>query len=216
MPTRSRARALTILLGLLVLLALSDLPTRQHIPVVNAQALGYDHRIIVGLAGSSANCNTWNQNGSLFERQHYVRYCWHNDVAGTSALDLNLNPNATAGASVSHQEYAVSGTTHAKVTALSGTSCTGVSADLSDHDSGAYLGSETYYHISPYSGVVGAEFDISPGGWTAFALGTVQQYQPGGCTYTGPHLHQGGDIPQRLFSDKLVHYRPDRCSAVRG
>jgi hypothetical protein len=144
------------------------------------------HRMVVGLA--TTVCQT---DG------------WHGPPTGNSSVDLaTYNPmsncpsamyNNTAGKPNYWYSERISGN-HMFLEILPYTgSCTGVRIGAwSPNDGWPGLGDYWYVHIAP-SIDVGEWWDTASFGYTAVHMGTVLSSEVGGCQWTGPHVHQGGD-----------------------
>jgi hypothetical protein len=135
------------------------------------------HSWIVGMATTCADITTW----------------WHSDeVHPTKALDLDLCGGGAAGTAVYYQDYGYTAAALAvqfKDHTETGSTCTGVDANIYDLVNGWYLGSIHYVHIMPAERTINAWFE-SYDGWNIRGIGTVAQTQPGGCPFMNPHLHQ--------------------------
>lgn len=148
---------------------------------------GGNHVMIVGMASTQACITT----------------SWHGPPLGNSNLDLaTYNPmyqcpngayNDAAGRNTYWQSQHVSGTgMYVEVVPYTG-SCTGVQLDVYDNSSWAALGNYWYVHIS--KGVSNGYWWNTTGGgyYTIVWLGQVLASEVGGCAWSGPHVHQGGD-----------------------
>lgn len=129
-----------------------------------------DQRLIVGLATTDALVSTW----------------WHSG----SNLDLVLTSGTTQGTSTYWQSYRIGGTASMTVTVIQGsTSCK--NTRVSVYHSGNNLGDYWFFHLDNRPGV-GTNWSTGSG-FTIAWVGSVAGSEFGGCPWTGPHLHQGGD-----------------------
>lgn len=162
--------------ALIVLIAaLALLQAAQASP---ASADIHEHRVIVGLATSSANVYPW---------------WWH----GENDLDLTSRNGPTPGLYVYNMSthWSGFGDTWMKAVAVNysmGSECTGRYVYLYD-PADNYLGRLNYVHIAP--SIPDGETWIIPGsGWNIVLLGSVLDWgeEDPDCEWTAPHLHQGG------------------------
>lgn len=146
---------------------------------LSASAAGNDHRVIVGIATTSANFFTWG---------------WHTPG---SNLDLNTGAGTTAGKSVYWQSKHIAGTKGMNATTIDHPGyCTGQDVYVTDGSNGTALGNYWFVHISPAGS--GTWFWVAPSAsWTIQYMGSILLNESNPCTsrglWDGPHLHQGGD-----------------------
>lgn len=140
-----------------------------------------EHRIIVGLATTSAYVTTW----------------WHGPG---SALDLDFVGGGSQYTSVYWQSRHMNGTAMLAWLGTYPGTCTGVEVEVYDDGSLGYyryLGQFWYTHIG--QGIPsGSYWWVSANfGWTLQYLGSVLAGESAACVnaglWRGPHLHQAGD-----------------------